>query len=345
MENTMKRYLTLVLAFTLLLLFACGKKKDTTKNMEQIQNEEGIPVRLTTVEPTTFHEELTYNASLNGIEESTAQAMVSDIVTKINAKVGDRVNKNDIIMSFPSNTPAAQWEQATTAFNSIRTVYERMQRLFAQGAISQQDLDNVETQFKVSKANLEASEQMINVRAPISGIITAVLVNPSEKVFPGKELFTVASTGGYKAVLMIPDTEIGKVKKGAKATATWLDNTLTGRVSSIALAMDMNSKAFRVEISFPGYNPKVNFGVTADVSIEILSKPNVIVINREQMFSENGNTYVWLNEGGKAVKRAIETGLDNALFFEVTKGLNPGDSLISEGMNMLTDNAKLRVIE
>ncbi|PKN72070.1 MAG: efflux RND transporter periplasmic adaptor subunit [Candidatus Cloacimonetes bacterium HGW-Cloacimonetes-3] len=339
----MKKMLVAVLL--MLLLFACGKKQDNAKNMEQIQNEEGIPVRQTIVEPSTFLQELTYNATLSGSEESTASAMVSDIITKINAKVGDRVQKDQIIISFPANTPAAQFEQATSAFNSIRTVYERMKRLHDQGAISRQDLDNVETQYQVSKANLAASEQMINVRAPISGIITAMLVNPSEKVFPGKDLFTVASTNGYKAAIMVPESEIGKIKKGMKATATSLEETINGKVSDISLAMDMDSKAFRVEVMFPGINKKINYGVTAEVNIVILSKPNTIVVQREHLVYENGDKYVWLNIGDKAVKTPVVTGLDSSLEFEITSGLNSGDVLITEGINMLNENAKLRVID
>jgi RND family efflux transporter MFP subunit len=336
---------SLIVVLLMLLLFACGKKQNDVKNMQQIQNEEGIPVRQTVVETSTFHQELKYNATLSGTEESTASAMVSDIITRINAKVGDKVTKDQVIISFPANTPAAQFEQATSAFNSIRTVYERMKRLHDQGAISRQDLDNVETQYKVSKSNLEVSEQMINVRAPISGIITAMPVSLSEKVFPGTELFTVASTGGYKAAIMVPEAEIGKVKKGMKATATWLDETVTGKVSAISLAMDINSKAFRVEVVFPGVNRKISYGVTAEISIEVLSKPNVIVVDREHITLENGDKYVWLNKQGIAAKSKIETGLDNALAFEVVSGLEIGDLLVTEGINMLTEKAKLRVIE
>ncbi|MDD4310238.1 MAG: efflux RND transporter periplasmic adaptor subunit, partial [Candidatus Cloacimonetes bacterium] len=250
----MKKTSILLIIVLLSLVFGCGKKKDYSKTAEQIRKEEGIPVRVITVEPTTFTKSLRYNATLTGMEESTATAMVGDVIVKITAKVGDRVNKGDVIVSFPLNTPAASWEQATSAFNSIKTVYERMQRLHTQGAISEQDLDNVETQFKVSKANLDASEQMINVRAPLSGVITAMLVNPSEKVFPGKELFTVASTGGYKAVIMVPESEIGMLKKGSKVTAKWLNETIQGRISQVSLAMDKDSKAFRVEAVFPGMN-------------------------------------------------------------------------------------------
>jgi len=92
-------------------------------------------------------------------------------------------------------------------------------------------------------------------------------------------------------------------------------------------------------------NKKINYGVTAEISLEVFSKPNVIVVERHQIVSENGTKYVWLNQDGKAVKREITTGLDNTLTYEVTSGLNPGDVLITEGINMLTEGAKLRVIE
>jgi RND family efflux transporter MFP subunit len=341
----MKRYLVILATLILMLLSACSQKKEEGKSMEQIYGEEGVPVRQTIVEPTTFRQNLLYNATLSGMEETTVQAMVSEVISKINAKVGDRVVKDQIIVCFPQNTPSAQYEQALTAFNSIKNTYERMKRLFNQGAISQQDLDNIETQYKVSKANLDMSDKMINVRAPISGVITSMYVNPSEKVFPGKDLFTVASTNGYKAIIMVPDTEISKVKKGARATATWLDTSINGKVTEVSLSMDNATKAFRVEVSFPGMNKKINYGVTAEISVDVFSKPNVIVVERQHIVNENGAQYVWLNQDNKAVKKEITTGLDNSITFEVTSGLNPGDILITEGINMLTDGAKLRVIE
>ena len=340
-----KQIITLLLTATLLLVGACGKKKNDAKNMQQLQNEMGVPVRVDSVQTSTFEQTLSYNATLGGIEESTAQAMVSDVVLAINAKIGDQVRKGDIIVKFPMNTPAAQFEQATSAYNSISAVHDRMKRLYEKGAISLQDYENVQTQYKVSKANLESSEQMINVRAPISGIITNIMVDPAQKVFPGQNLFTVASTGGYKAQVMVPDSEISKVRKGAKVTATWENQTITGRVSTIALAMDQDSKAFKVEATFPGYKKTLNFGVTAAIGIEVLSKSNVIVVERQYLVTDNGNTYVWVSEGGKAVKRQVQTGLDNSLAFEIVSGLNPGDMLITEGINMLSDNSKIQVIE
>ncbi len=48
----------------------------------------------------------------------------------------------------------------------IEATYARMQNLYAKGGISKQDLEGVETQYKVAEANLDAVMQMLKVRAP-----------------------------------------------------------------------------------------------------------------------------------------------------------------------------------
>jgi membrane fusion protein, multidrug efflux system len=341
-----KSILYIILTLGLMLaLSACGKKQDDAKSMDQIQDEMGIPVRVEQVEPQTFEQILRYNATLGGIEESVAQAMVSDVVTKINAKVGDRVKKGDIIISFPPNTPAAQYEQAKTAFSSISAIHDRMRRLQEQGAISLQDYENVQTQYNIAKANLESSEQLINVRAPINGIITDIMVSPAQRVHPGMELFKLISADGYKASIMIPETEIGMVKLGKKVTATWDSQTLSGKISTIAMAMDPNTKAFRVEATFPGFRKDVNYGVTAEIGIQILSKANVFLVQRHHILREDGKSYVYKAVDGKAVRTEIVTGLDNQMQYEVLSGLDSGDQLITQGLKSLSDGIKIRIIE
>ncbi len=341
----MKQHIVPVAICLLLLSGACGKKETAGKNMEQIQQEQGIPVRVQKIENRTFVQDLTYNAPLEGRESTTVQSMVSDVVTGVLAHVGDRIQAGQLVITFPSNTPAAQFEQATTGFNAAQTAFNRMRNLFADGAISRQDLDNAETAFRIAQANLSASDQMINVRAPIDGVITNIMVSRSERSWPGQDLFTIASTTGFKARVMVPDTRIKEVRQGLPVEAQWQDQTLSGRVSRVALALDPYSRAVPVEVEFPVYNPRVSFGVTARLRLIVKSKPDCVVVQRQHIVTSNDQHFVWVNENGRAVRREIVTGLDNQLEYEVLSGLAPGDQLIVEGLNLLASNARLRVID
>ncbi|MBP9038079.1 MAG: efflux RND transporter periplasmic adaptor subunit [Candidatus Syntrophosphaera sp.] len=340
-----KKYILIIILSIALLLTGCGRKSSQFKTLQQIQKEQGIPVRVKTVELDTFVQELSYNASLGGREESYGQALVSEVVNSVNAKIGDRVSAGQIIVTFPRNTPSAQYEQALTAYNAAKTAYERMRNLYNNGAISRQELDNVETQYKVAEANLNASDKMINVRAPISGIITNISVSPGERSYPGQNLFTISTTNGYKAKLMVADKDAYKLKVGTPATATWENITLQGKISKISLALDPLQKAIPVEVTFPNNGNRISFGSTAKIRLQIVSKPNCIVVNREHIVTENDKHYVWINQNNHAIKREITTGLDNQLEFEVTSGLEPGEQLITEGISLLTDNALIRVVE
>ncbi|MDD3535797.1 MAG: efflux RND transporter periplasmic adaptor subunit [Candidatus Cloacimonetes bacterium] len=341
----MKKRILIFPMILLLALGACGKKETDVKSMERYHSELGVPVRVKPATKTVFEQVLRYNASLGGSQESTAQAMVSDVVSEIRYKVGDTVQKGDIVVVFPRNTPAAQYEQANSAFQSISQVHDRMQRLYQQSAISLQDYENVQTQYLVAKANLEASEQMVFVKAPMSGIITNIMVQVSEKSYPGQNLFTVTASQGYKATLLLPESEISKINKGSKATAKWENYSIQGRVSSIAMALDTQRNAFRVEADFGGRNPNIPYGVTAEIELEVQRKPDVFVVQRQHLVRENGNFYLWLAEGDTAKRQQVEIGLNNQMEYEIVSGLSEADIVITEGIKSLSEGAKIRIIE
>ncbi len=342
----MKRMILITFTLIMLLSFsACSKKKEAAKNMEQLQKENGIPVNITEIVPQLFVQELTYNAPLSGVEESTAKAMVGDIILSVNAKIGDYVKKDQTIITFPQDTPSAQYDQVYSAYLNTKQTYERMQRLFAQGAISQQDMDNISTGYKVAKANFNAASQMIYIKAPISGYITAMKVSPASRVASGDDLFTVSNTSKYKAVIWVPDSDIQLVRKGLKAIATWGEQTLTGRISSVSLAMDQDKKAFKTEIIFETHPKQIISGVTLQIVLEVVRINNAIVVERKNILEENGKKYVWLDQDNKAVKTEITTKHDNGIEYEVATGVKAGDKMITSGISLLSDNCLIQVIK
>lgn len=334
-----------LLLITLMIGGCSGKKDGKAMNIEQIQAKEGIPVRTQVVVPKQFAKELLYTATLSGIEESTSRAKVSDRVVSIAATVGQSVRQDQVIVTFPSETPTASYKQAKSGYENAKQLYQRMQKLYNDGGISRQDLDNAETNYQVALANLGSSGQMVHIKAPISGVVTAINVNEADMVSPGDVLFTIAKINQMKAKIWIPESEIAYIHKGDKVSGSWAGNKFNGNISSVALSMDPDKKAFLAEVIFSNANHMLKSGISIDIKAQVLNKANAIVVDRKNIVSISGKKVVFVNENNKAVLRAITTGVENGLQVEITSGLQAGEKLITDGANMVQNGSKIKVVQ
>lgn len=339
--------LTLVV---LLIVFAgfglksCSNEKTEAKNMEQIYKEEGVPVKVETVTKELFKKEMTFNAVLSGIKETSVHAMIGERVEKVNVKVGQFVKKDQILVTFPTDNPSAQYFQAKVAYENSEATYERYKNLFETGGISQQQLDNIKTQFEVNKANWNSVKKMIYAKAPISGFVTKVNVRETENIKKETLLFTIADISKLKAKISITENEIDNIKVGDKAIASWNRRTITGEVVEIDLAMDRRSQSFYADVVFDNKEKTVKAGITANIKVINKSETEALIVERKNIISEGDQHFVYLLNRDKAEKRIVKLGKSNGLFVEIMEGLNDGESLIVEGQLLLSDNSKVKVI-
>ena len=342
----MKRVLALliVLLLSATLLSSCGSQQEEAKSMEQIYSEEGVPVRTEKIRLTSFAERRTCNAVLSGIEESSAYAMISDKVERVGAKVGDSVKKNEVIVSFPTDNPAAQYYQAKVSFENAAAAYKRMEDLYASGGISRQNLDNAQTAFRVAEANWDAVQQSVLVRAPISGVLTKVNVRESDNVRKDEELFTVSRVDELKAKIWVSDKDIRSFKKGLSASAAWNDIEISGRVVQVDMSVNKEKQALGVTVEFDNPEMIPLTGVVAEVSVDLYSNPQAIVVERKNILKQGERDFVFVADGSAARKRFVTLGNFHGLDVEVIGGLTPGDELIVEGQMHLEDGAKIRII-
>lgn len=342
----MKRAFALLIPLMLsaVLLSSCGSQQEEAKSMEQIYSEEGVPVKTEKVKLTSFADKRTYNAVLSGIEESSAYAVISDKIEKVHAKVGDQVKKDDVIVSFPTDNPAAQYYQAKVSFENAAAAYQRMEDLYATGGISQQELDNAQTAFRVAEANWDAVQQSVLVRAPISGVVTRVNVRESDNVRKDEELFTVSRIDKLKAKIWVSDRDIRSFKQGLPASATWSGTEISGRVVQVDMSVNKERQAFGVTVELENPEKIPLTGVVAEVSVDLYSNPQAIVVERKNILKEEDKTYMFVANGGAAEKRFVTLGKSHGLDVEVVGGLAPGDELITEGYMLLKEGAKIRVI-
>ncbi len=94
---------------------------------------------------------------------------------------------------------------------------ERMKALYQEGAISQQMLDGVQTQYEVVKANYDAAKSTVELTAPLSGVVTAVNVNVGDLASSGMVLVVIAKTGNMKALFNAGENDVAGFYTGQPA--------------------------------------------------------------------------------------------------------------------------------
>ena len=103
-------------------LAGCNKDKTSEeinkKSMAQIYSEEGTPVNIATVRTSSFQTALSYDATVNGIYESTASAKLSDSMESVKYSVGDWVDKDAVVVTFPKDNPSANYYQAKSVYEN-----------------------------------------------------------------------------------------------------------------------------------------------------------------------------------------------------------------------------------
>ncbi len=344
MSGSAKFLMSLITVLVLFLLTGCGEDKQPEKSMEQVQMEEGLPVRVEEVKTQTFEKYLSFYSNLSGIKEATKGAMIGGRITRVNANVGDFVQENKVIVEFASDNPAVMIDQARTAYENSKKTYERMKALLDAGETSQANFDGAEAQYLVNKRNYETQKQLLYIDAPFGGIVTDIKVKPGDNVKGEAPLFTVALLNKMRTKIWVTEKEIVQFRKGMVATINYLGKEYQGRVVDIALSADPYKQAFYVEIEFDNGKRELRSGVTVEVRVLTYSNPNAIIVKRNLVREDDKGMFVFLEKNGHAAKRYISNGMDSGIDCEVKTGLSSGDRLIVTGGAQLEEGRKVKVI-
>ncbi|MGB9851331.1 MAG: efflux RND transporter periplasmic adaptor subunit [Candidatus Kapaibacteriota bacterium] len=336
--------LTLLLPFVLVFVGCASKVKRDNETSEAESSE--IPVKILVVQSRKFEEYLTFYSKLSGRIENTKTSMVSDRVEKIFVRAGQYVKEGQLILQFPTNNPSLQFQQAKVSYENALKTYNRFKELLKSGETSQQNFDNIETQFLVAKRNYESLKQILFVEAPISGYVSNLYVTEGQQVDIGKPLFTISVLDRMRAIAYANEQEIQQLRIGMEGRIIWTGKEYPCKIISLAMKMDDAMKGFRVEFEAPNPKLELKSGVTVEIKIKIFEKPNAIVIPKVLIEKdEKDNSYVFVEENGIAKKRIVQTGRINGLDIEILNGIKEGEHIIVEGRNLLVDGAKVKVMK
>jgi RND family efflux transporter MFP subunit len=357
LENIMSKSSKYVFFAALIILVSavsCSGKDETEAalpqavSMEALYAENGYPVSVRQLKAEEFSVYLKYPTVLQAQSESTAYAFLNDVVRKINAKVGDRVERDQVILSFSQDNQA--FEQARLSYENARQTYKRSSALFDAADISPQDFEAVQTRYEIARTAFEAASDMINVKSPIAGTLTRLDVHVTENVRPGTPLFTVTGAGGFETRFYVGADEIDRIKTGARVYIGKPEQNIEGRISQVSLMMDSAKQAFPVSAWFDvdgvssDHVRNLVRGMGDDVAVETYHNGKALVLSRTEMIRTGEGYTAFVAADGAAKQVTVELGEASGLRYEIAAGLYEGDLLICEGQQRLEGNTRLNTV-
>jgi RND family efflux transporter MFP subunit len=191
-------------------------------------------------------------------------------------------------------------------------------------------VNGVETaQIAVDQAKLALKQAQIV--APTDGVVTAVTAVVGES--SSGAIITTSDLDNLEVVVQMSEVDVTQVQPGQKVEITLdalNDVTLEGEVSQIAPAGTLTSGVvnYPVTVSLTVSANGVKTGMTANLSIIIAQKDNVLTVPNRAVKTVNDQKVVTLLENGQQVQVPVEVGMSSDAKTEIVSGVEEGDLVV-----------------
>jgi HlyD family secretion protein len=369
-----KKTLLLVAGLVLLVAVPVGMNMKRGGEVKEVEAE--------TVEARVISPTILASGSLIYQTEIRIMSEVMGRVKELYVKEGQQVEKGELLLRLDPATVRAQVdrleaglqqsklsiERARVSAETAETKWKRYQQLRESGVIdantydevrSQRDQTQVEfqsatQQSRQTEASLkEAREQLAKteLRAPISGRLTAVKIKIGETAVPsatsiaGSDLLVIADTTNLYAEVNVNETDVARVEPGQEARivpAAFPDKSWTGTVETVAVSpvqVQGQGKSYLVKIRLTK-SKELQFHTGMSCRAEIVTRGTdatavtavpvqALQYEEAENRGEAAKSSVFVIADGKAHKREVEPGVADDTYVAVTKGLEPGVQIIT----------------
>ena len=292
-------------------------------------------------------------------------SMANGRVVDIKARLDDNVRKGQLLLKVQSPDITNAFDtylKATNDEHMADMAYTRADDLFKHGAISQAMLEQAEDTEKDAKADLAAAEEqlqtlgvdkhhpssIVNVYAPISGVIVAQ--NVTNAAAAGVNLsgsataFTIADLSVVWIVCDVYENDIPRLQLGQEARIklnAFPDRPLTGRISDIGPILDpsLRTAKVRIEVPNPGF---LRLGMFVTATFASRKKETFAAVPASAVLHLHDRDWVFVPAGDKQFKR-IEVHAGRMLPGNMQEllpdakpdqGIKPGQQVVSNVLQL-----------
>ncbi len=282
-------------------------------------------------------------------------------IRELQADIGSHVKRGQVLARLDQETvraalisQQANVTRARTALAEARTQAERAEKLKDSGALSEQQIQQLQFAHESARAALAAAEALLHadevrlqqtlIRAADDGVISARTATLGAVVQPGAELFRLVRKGRIEWRAELTAEQLGRLKPGLKASVRLSDGTQAeGKVRLLSPTLDPASRKALAYVDLAaGSNARAGMFGQGEILLGVqaaLTVPNSAILLRD------GNSYVFeIVAGNLAELRKVETGRHQGNAVEIRSGLTKEARIVTRGAAFLNPGDPVQIV-
>ncbi|MCC8087850.1 MAG: efflux RND transporter periplasmic adaptor subunit [Rikenellaceae bacterium] len=343
----------------LALLLSVGIVWSCSRNPETDRSEIASPVSVAEIKPAAISKIINTSGTAranNEVELFSRMAgnyqLQRNPATGAPYKLGDKVASGQTIIKLEDKEYENNIAIDTRRLNLDLAMQEEIstKSLYDKGGVTQTDIKNAEIKVinaKYEYENGELSLDNMKIVAPFGGtIVNLPHFTQNTRVEQGESMISIMDYSKMYMEINLPESAISDVKVGQQVAITHYTmpyDTLSGTIAELSPAISTETRTFKGKISIDNGGLKIRPGmfVKADVIVDYVE--NTIVVPKSAVVSNRNEKYVYIVERNTALRRNINTGIEDEDNIQVTSGLKMGDNLVTKGQETLRDNSKVKI--
>ena len=338
----------LTIPLIIFIVIGCQSKTEEKSYVKDVLELDTIAVNAVKVEYREMTLSKSYSGSLEGEEQAYVVAKITERIIGIKVRVGDYVDKGKLLVELDKVGATSQYYQAEAGYLNSKKDLERMQALYSEGAISQQMFDGTQTAFNIAKANYEAAKSLVELTAPISGVVAEIIGEVGDLAMPGMRIITIAKINRLKAIFNVGEQDIMSLLVSQPIevfSELKPDLVMKGKVIQISKSADVESRTFEIKGLITNSNDKwFKPGMFCRVRITLKNQKASLTVPSIAIITNGNDRGVFIINNGKAYFRKVTVGITENNYTEILSGLKENENVVTLGMNNLKDGIPINLI-
>ncbi len=295
--------------------------------------------------------------AFRGVELSTE---IGGLVLTVPIKSGQDVKEGELLIKLNDASDVAQLKSLKAMADLAKVINERDSQQLAIQAISKNVFDTSAADAKSKLAQVESQTALVakkNLKAPFSGRVGIVSINPGQYVNSGDKLLTLQTLDPIFVDFNLPQNNAEQIQVGQEVVVTtdaFKDASFTGKITAVSPKVDTNTRNIQVEAKLANPDKKVLPGMFANVNIKVGEQVKLLTLPQTAVtYNPYGSTVFVAKPTGKKDKQGkpvleaqqvfVTTGATRGDQVAILKGIEEGATVVTSGQLKLKNGTPLLI--